>query len=95
METAMTPQQKRVLTFVGVALAIGFGFGLYAAWQWIIPFMDTVVFPGMAHLERTLGRSAGLAVFLVVLIAIWGAVIAMWVRYLRAVRARSRQPQRH
>jgi hypothetical protein len=91
----MNNQRKRVLTFLGVWLVIGTGFGLYALFQWVIPFMDTVLFPWMAHWERTLGRSTGLAVFLGAVIAICGALIALWVRYVRAVRARLRQnPQR-
>jgi hypothetical protein len=77
-----------VLTFVGLGLAIGIGFGLYAVFRWMIPFMDTVLFPWMAHLEQTVGRATGLVVFLIVVLAIQGALIPLWVRYVRAVRAR-------
>ena len=72
---------------------VGIGFGLYAVFRVVIPFMDTVLFPWMAHLERTVGRATGLVVFLVVVLAIQGALIPLWVRYVRAVRARLRQNQ--
>ena len=95
MQTVMNNQRKRVLTFAGLWLAIGFGFGLYAFLRWGIPFMDTVLFPWMAHWERTVGRATGLVVFLIVVLAIQGALIPLWVRYVRAVRARLRPPQQH
>ncbi len=85
-------QSKRVLIFAGLWLVIGIGFGLYAMFRWGIPFMEEVLFPWMARLERTLGRSTGLAVILGAVIGIWCALIALWVRYVRAVRARLRPP---
>jgi len=84
----MENQRRRMLTLLGLWLAIGTGFGLYAFFRWGIPFMDTVLFPWMAHWERALGRSTGLALFLGAVIAIWGSLMALWVRYVRAVRAR-------
>jgi len=84
---------QATLTFIGLGLAIGIGFGLYAFFGWMIPFMDNVLFPWMAHWERAIGRSTGLAVLLSIVIAISGDLVALWVRYVRAVRARLRQNQ--
>jgi hypothetical protein len=93
METTMSNQRTRMLTFAGLWLAIGIGFGLYALFRWVIPFMDNVLFPWMAHWERALERSTGLAVFLSTVIAICGGLVVLWVRYVRAVRVRLRQNQ--
>jgi hypothetical protein len=89
----MNEQRKRVWIFVALGLVIGTAVGFYTLFRWVIPLIDTVVFPWMAHLERTLGRAGGLAVVLVIAAAAWGALIALWVRYARAVRARQRELQ--
>ncbi len=84
-------QRKLILTLVGLWLAVGGGFGVYAGFHWIIPFMDTVMFPWMAHLERTIGRFPGLAVIVAIFVAAQVLLIAVWVRYVKAVRGRLKQ----
>jgi hypothetical protein len=81
-------QRRSVWTYVAVGLAIGALLGLYATFNWIIPYMNTVLFPWMAELEKRVPRSVGLVLVLVVFFAAWAIVIILGRRYIKTVRAR-------
>ena len=79
-------ERRLILTGVGFALAVGAGIAYYGFFHWIIPFLDDVVFPWMADLEKTVPRAQGLTILIALFLAVCGAVIALCVFYMKYVR---------